>query len=230
METAICMIYLMIKFYCYTKIKHVFGENIIETITRCVSIISFIENTFFLTCLFSIIRVFVIYIMLQNSTTWTEITESICFCLIHGTGIIIMLLCQIYQTECLISIFNVFEFFVYPLFLFEDFPPINKYIQLYCLIYVSSIFIFIVSLLLIVRVPTKKSVMYEYQKLTYNEILGDNLCPVCGESFDLDPNIFQLTCKHYAHIECLNGWWKQCQSDGLCVYFCQKSVSKTLTV
>jgi len=57
-------------------------------------------------------------------------------------------------------------------------------------------------------------------KLTKSALSENEICPICREFYLPNDSIHQLSCKHFAHLDCLKEW---CVTVGKkeCVYHCK---------
>jgi hypothetical protein len=63
-------------------------------------------------------------------------------------------------------------------------------------------------------------IIYE-QKSFVDHPQEDKICNICFESYEENPDYYLLSCKHYAHVECLDSWWKTID-DKKCYYSCKQ--------
>lgn len=56
----------------------------------------------------------------------------------------------------------------------------------------------------------------------------DDICPICRENYDDNPQYYLLDCHHIAHKECLDEWWET-REEQRCVYGCGTKVKDALS-
>ena len=55
--------------------------------------------------------------------------------------------------------------------------------------------------------------------------IKDEICPICQEMMVFGEDIYQLSCLHYMHKECIEKWWSNSKENrSCCVYRCNEPI------